>query len=203
MPAPAVTLLTFPGRPFVARLNSLTELQNAKRKDGMSYGRFGAMIGASTVIMHGLMYLNTFQLDHVYYSQTRLWMALIMGATMAILMLFFMWSTYERTRMNVAIVVASVVMFIAALWLVRSQETVDDVSYVKAMTSAPFDCHHDQRPGSYPRRLRKLADKIIEAQVREIGEMKQLISDLERSPTPAGAPDLLSYRKRGAPPPED
>jgi uncharacterized protein (DUF305 family) len=39
-------------------------------------------------------------------------------------------------------------------------------------------------------RVRELADGIIEAQVREIGEMEQLISDLERNPTPAGAPDL-------------
>jgi uncharacterized protein (DUF305 family) len=39
-------------------------------------------------------------------------------------------------------------------------------------------------------RVRKLADEIIEAQVSEIGEMKQLIADLERSPTAQDAPDL-------------
>lgn len=31
----------------------------------MSYGRFAAMIAVSTVIMFGLMYLNTFALDHI------------------------------------------------------------------------------------------------------------------------------------------
>jgi len=39
-------------------------------------------------------------------------------------------------------------------------------------------------------RVRELADEIIEAQVREIDEMKQLISDLEENPPPADAPDL-------------
>ena len=47
----------------------------------MSYARFAAMIATSTVVMFGLMYLNTFALDHVFYSQTRTWMALLMGTT--------------------------------------------------------------------------------------------------------------------------
>ena len=42
----------------------------------MSYTRFGAMIATSTVVMFGLMYLNTYALDHVFYSQTRTWMAI-------------------------------------------------------------------------------------------------------------------------------
>jgi hypothetical protein len=38
--------------------------------------------------------------------------------------------------------------------------------------------------------VRKLADQIIEAQVREIAEMKQLIADLERNPALDTAPVL-------------
>ena len=45
----------------------------------MSYTRFAAMIATSTVVMFALMYLNTYALDHVTYSQTRTWMALMMG----------------------------------------------------------------------------------------------------------------------------
>ena len=37
----------------------------------MTYPRFAAMIATSTVIMYGLMYLNTYALDHVWFSQTR------------------------------------------------------------------------------------------------------------------------------------
>jgi hypothetical protein len=157
----------------------------------MSYTRFLAMIAVATVVMFGLMYLNTFALDHVFYSQTRTWMAVVMGAVMAVIMLGFMWSMYGSTRANLAILAGSAIAFAGALWLVRSQETVDDVSYMKAMIP-----HHSiailtsERAHIRDPRVRKLADEIIEAQVSEIGEMKQLIADLERSPTAQDAPDL-------------
>ncbi|MFA5955988.1 DUF305 domain-containing protein [Hyphomicrobium sp.] len=157
----------------------------------MSYARFAAMIATATVVMFGLMYLNTYALDHVFYSQTRMWMAAVMGAVMAILMLVFMWSMYKDARINAAIIAVSVVVFAGALWLVRSQETVSDVSYMEAMIP-----HHSiaimtsERAHIRDPRVRKLADGIIEAQVREIGEMKALISDLERNPTPPDAKDL-------------
>lgn len=168
----------------------------------MSYIRFAAMIATSTVIMFGLMYLNTYALDHVTFSETRAWMALLMGAVMAIVMIGFMWSMYGNRRVNMAIVAAGVVVFAGSLWLVRSQETVDDLSYMKAMIP-----HHSiaimtsERAHIRDPRVRELADAIIEAQVREIGEMKDLIADLEANPVAEGAPDLPSYRERGAPSP--
>ena len=157
----------------------------------MSYARFFLMIATSTVVMFGLMYLNTYALDHVFYSQTRTWMALLMGAVMAVIMLGFMWSMYKDKRLNVAIIAGSIIVFALSLWLVRSQQTVDDVSYMKAMIP-----HHSiaimtsERAHIRDPRVRKLADGIIEAQVREIGEMKRLIADLQRNPPSSGAPDL-------------
>src|SRR5215510_12777683 len=141
------------------------------------------MIVVSTVVMFGLMYLNVYALDHIWFSQTRMWMAIII--------LGLMWTMYENTRANIAIVVASVIVFAAALWLVRSQQTVSDIAYMKAMIP-----HHSiailtsERAHIRDPRVRKLADGIIDAQVREIGEMKDLIADLERNPPPSGALDL-------------
>jgi hypothetical protein len=157
----------------------------------MSYARFGAMIAVSTVVMFGLMYLNTYQLDHVFYSQTRTWMAVYMGAAMAIIMLLFMLGMYKNSRANIAILIGSCVVFAAALWLVRSQETVSDASYMEAMIP-----HHSiaimtsTRAHIRDPRVRRLADGIIEAQVREIGEMKELIAELRRNPTASDARDL-------------
>ncbi|UPJ57696.1 DUF305 domain-containing protein [Bradyrhizobium sp. 192] len=157
----------------------------------MSYARFAAMIAASTLIMFGLMYLNTFALDHVWYSQTRTWMALLMGAVMAAVMLSFMWGMYRNRAANIAILAASAVVFAVSLWLVRSQQTVSDVAYMEAMIP-----HHSiavltsERAHIRDPRVRKLADGIIEAQVREIGEMERLISDLKQNPPPADAKDL-------------
>src|SRR5680860_842652 len=99
----------------------------------MSYARFGAMVATSTIMMFGLMYLNNYALDHVWFSQTRAWMAVVTGATMAVIMLGFMLSMYKNKQVNLAIFIGAILAFAAALWLVRSQETVGDVSYMKAM----------------------------------------------------------------------
>jgi len=145
-----------------------------------AYAKFAAMIVTSTVVMFGLMYLNTYQLDHVFFSETRTYMALVMGATMAAIMLGFMLRMHANPRANTAIFLGSAVVFAGALWLVRSQATVDDVSYMKAMIP-----HHSiailtsQRARITDPRVRKLADTIIESQRREITEMKALITDLE------------------------
>lgn len=47
-----------------------------------------------------------------------------------------------------------------------------------------------ERPHIRDPRVRKLADGIIEAQVREIGEMETLIADLSANPPDRDAPDL-------------
>lgn len=144
------------------------------------YVRFGAMIVTATVIMLGLMYLNTYQLDHVTFSETRTYMAIVMGATMAVVMLAFMLDMYANKGVNMAILAGSIVVFAGALWLVRSQQTVDDVSYMKAMIP-----HHSiailtsERAQISDPRVRELADTIIETQREEIAEMKALIADLE------------------------
>jgi uncharacterized protein (DUF305 family) len=116
----------------------------------------------------------------VWFSQTRFWMALYMGAVMAIIMLAFMLKMYEDKRKNLAIFAGSAAVIVAALFLARSQETVDDVSWMKAMIP-----HHSiailtsERAHISDPRVRQLADDIIEAQRREIGEMEALIADLE------------------------
>ncbi len=144
------------------------------------YARFGAMIATSTLVMFGLMYLNTYQLDHVIFSETRAYMALMMGATMAIIMLGFMLHMYKNRRANISIFVGSIVVFALALSLVRSQATIEDVSWMKAMIP-----HHSiailtsERANISDPRARELADTIIETQRAEIAEMKELIEDLE------------------------
>jgi uncharacterized protein (DUF305 family) len=138
------------------------------------------MIATATVVMFGLMYLNTYQWDHIFFSETRTYMALIMGAVMAITMLLFMRKMYTNKRANAGIIIGSLIVFALSLWLVRSQTTVGDVSYMRAMIP-----HHSiailtsERAQIEDPRVRELADEIIDAQVKEIAEMKALIADLE------------------------
>ncbi|WP_126974723.1 DUF305 domain-containing protein [Frigidibacter oleivorans] len=158
----------------------------------MSYRRFAAMIATSTIVMFGLMYLNTYALEHVYFSQTRAWMALLMGAVMAIVMLAFMRGMYPSRTVNAAIFAGAALVFALSLYLVRSQATVGQVSWMKAMIP-----HHSiailtsERADIRDPRVRKLADEIIAAQRREISEMRYLVAELtgDAAPAPAPAPE--------------
>ena len=147
------------------------------------YIRFLAMISTSTAVMFGLMYLNTYRLDHVFFSETRVYMAFVMGATMALVMMGFMLNMLSRRGLNAVIAICSLLVFALALWLVRSQATIEDVSWMKAMIP-----HHSiaimtsERADITDPRVRELADQIIKSQRREIAEMKTLIEELEGKP---------------------
>ena len=148
----------------------------------MTYTRFALMIATSTVVMFGLMYLNTYAFEHVFYSETRAWMALLMGGTMAFVVMAFMFAMYPNKGANLAILAGAIVIAGVALWLVRSQITVSGPSYMRAMIP-----HHSiavmtsERAGIEDPRVRKLADAIIGAQQKEIAEMRYLIADIEEN----------------------
>ncbi|AZP93415.1 DUF305 domain-containing protein [Enterococcus mundtii] len=144
------------------------------------YGKFLLMIIVSTIIMFGMMYLNVYSIEHVFFSRTRVFMALMMGAVMAIIMLLFMWKMYEHKKLNIAILTISLLVFGGSLFMVRSQKTVGDVAWMKAMIP-----HHSiailtsKRADIEDPEVKKLAEKIIEAQEKEIDEMKELIDRLD------------------------
>ncbi|MEH6662794.1 MAG: DUF305 domain-containing protein [Parasphingorhabdus sp.] len=146
------------------------------------YTRFIVMIATSTLVMFGLMYLNTYALDHIFYSETRTWMALYMGGAMAIIMLLFMLDMYDDKRKNALILGGAAALFAGSLYLVRSQDTISDQAWQKAMIP-----HHSiailtsERAHIEDRRVRELADSIIKAQRREIKEMKWLIEDIRKN----------------------
>ena len=148
----------------------------------MTYKRFLAMIATSTVVMFGLMYSTAYSFSHIWFSQTRFYMALYMGATMAIIMLGFMLSMYGDRRKNIAIFAGSAVLIATSFFLVRDQTTVEDVAWMKAMIP-----HHSiailtsERAELSDPRVQELSREIIETQRQEIAEMERLIADLEDS----------------------
>ena len=156
--------------------------QHGQGGGGGMYWRFMAMIATSTAVMFLVMYTNTYAFDHMFWSETRFWMAFVMGATMMVVMLLFMWSMYKNKKKNYIILGVAVFVFALALWLVRSQNTITDVEYMKAMIP-----HHSiaimtsERAHIRDPRVRHLAEHIIVAQRREIAEMKYLIEQIEEN----------------------
>ncbi|MGV3741341.1 MAG: DUF305 domain-containing protein [Burkholderiaceae bacterium] len=149
---------------------------------GMSWGKFAAMIATSIVIMFFLMYQLVYLFDHAMFSLNRLVASLVMGCIMTIVMLSFMWSMYEGTRTKIAVLIVAAALGLILLSMNRSQALISDVSFMKSMIP-----HHSiainnaSKASISDPRVRKLADGIIESQVREITDMKRLIDDIERN----------------------
>ena len=146
------------------------------------YLKLFLMIATSTLVMFVLMYLNSYQLSHVFFSETRTYMAIYMGAAMAVVMLLFMLNMYKDKKKNSVVLGISIISFVGALFLVRSQITVNDQSWMSAMIP-----HHSiailtsDRANIKDKRVQELATNIIEAQRREIKEMQWLLNDIEKN----------------------
>ena len=154
-----------------------------QHKKGSSYLKFFAMILTSMVAMFFLMYTHSYQIiDHFFFSETRLFMTIIMGGAMVIIMLAYMLKMYKNNSINIAIFTLGAVMLVGAIWLVRSQATVSDVDYMEGMIP-----HHSiailtsERAQIEDVRVRKLANDIIKAQRKEIMEMQWLINDIREN----------------------
>ena len=156
-------------------------MEHNDRMEKSSYTRFFLMLGGSFVAMYITMYLNTYEIDHVYFSLTRFYMACLGIAAMALIMLSLMLKMYRDKKKNIGIYAGSLILFVGALVLVRAQKPIiGDVLYMKAMIP-----HHSiailtsKRAAIKDPEVRKLADGIIKAQVKEIAEMKKYIERLE------------------------
>ena len=148
----------------------------------MGWGRFAAMIGTSTFIMFFLMYQLVYEADHLTFSVTRLLGSLIMGAVMTLVMLGFMWPMYSGMRTKVAVLAGAALVAAGLLYVNRAQSLIDDTRFMKAMVPHHSIAINNARKADIrDPRVRKLADEIIAAQVREIAVMKALIRDIDAS----------------------
>lgn len=154
-----------------------------KQKKGENYLRFFAMIATSMIAMFLLMYTHSYQvIDHFWFSETRLFMTMIMGGAMTIIMLLYMFHMYKKRSKNIGILALGALLIAGGIWLVRSQITVSDADYMEGMIP-----HHSiailtsERSQIKDVRVRELADEIIKAQRREIMEMQWLINDIKEN----------------------
>lgn len=152
-------------------------------KSGNNYPKFFLMLGLSFVAMYVTMYLNTYQIDHVYFSMTRFYMVCLGISAMGVIMLLMMKAMYTNKKKNTGILIGCVLLFSVALTLVRVQApVVGDVLYMKGMIP-----HHSiailtsERADLKDPEVRKLADGIITAQKKEIEQMKNMINRLQNN----------------------
>lgn len=138
------------------------------------------MLACSAISMYITMYFNTYTFDHVFFSWTRMYMTLIGIGGMSIIMFLFMQGMYKNKVKNAAIILGSLLLMATSTFLVRQQLPIEDVRWMRAMIP-----HHSiailtstQADLSDPE-VKQLAKEIIEAQEREIEQMKSMIKRLE------------------------
>jgi len=127
-----------------------------------NYLRFGVMIATSIIVMFMLMYLDTYRWEHIFFSDQILYMAIMMGGAMAIIMMGFMFKMYKKKLVNIFIFIGSFLIIVLAIFLLRSQATTGDVSFMRSMIP-----HHSQaiirseRANITDTRVQELANEII------------------------------------------
>lgn len=147
----------------------------------MTYKKFSTMMIISFFIMYIVMFLNMDQLHHYHTSTTRIYMAILMVAPMAVVMMAMMGKMYQNKKLNAVIMVSAVVIFIFALAGLRTQTPVGEVQYMKAMIP-----HHSsaimvsKNASIKDPEVKKLSEKIIQSQEKEIAEMEALLVRLNK-----------------------
>lgn len=145
-----------------------------------TYPKFLIMLGASFVIMYSVMFLNVAAAEHIHVSLTRTYMALLIVAPMALLMMLMMGHMYPNEARDRVIMGTGTLVFVAALVVLRVQVPIGDKQYMKAMIP-----HHSSAiltSGEATLKdpeVQELAKSIVEAQKREVAQMEAILARME------------------------
>ncbi|WP_282178418.1 DUF305 domain-containing protein [Maribacter stanieri] len=155
-------------------------MEHPEKNENQKYTTFLLMCICSGLSMYITMYFNTYEISHICFSWTRLYMTLIGVSGMAIIMFLFMRKMYTNKIKNMTIVGVSLLIMGLSTFLVRNQLPINDITWMKAMIP-----HHSiailtsTNANINDPEVQKLADDIIKAQEREIMQMKEMIKRLE------------------------
>lgn len=149
--------------------------------NGMSYKKLMITMSISFVVMYLVMFLNMDSIHHYHTSATRVYMALLMVAPMAVIMITMMGKMYPNKKVNTVIILGGIVLFVAILAALRTQTPISDVQYMKAMiphhsSAIMVSKHADLKDPE----VKKLSEQIIQSQEKEIAQMEAILNRLER-----------------------
>lgn len=146
----------------------------------MHYVHLGIMTALSYIAMYLAMYAMIYTLGDFYSNINQAYMAAMMAAPMVIIELVVMRAMYPSRAANVAIILVSAIVLIAAWAAIRYQTFVGDIQFVRSMVP-----HHSgailmcQEASIQDGELKKLCDQIIRSQEDEIAQMKAILARLE------------------------
>ena len=142
------------------------------------------IFGAILLVNLGLMWVLTMSMirdwDHFYFNASNLYMALVMVTAMAVLMVVGMWSMFQSTKLNIALLIGFVAAFLAAFFLGRAEVGVGNEAFLKSMIP-----HHSrailvcQESNITDPEIEELCREIVETQRQEIAQMQEFLEEYE------------------------
>ena len=142
-----------------------------------NYVKLAAILAVNAVVMFLLTYTLIDRLDHFYANINRLYMALIMVAPMAIVMLIAMRAMYPNGTLNAVLIAGLVALFAICFTLARTQTPVGDVQFLRSMiphhSSAILMC---ERANITDTEIADLCGRIVKSQEEEIAQMRDILA---------------------------
>ena len=139
------------------------------------------MTALSFVSMYVLMYAMVDRLTNVYGNLNQLYMAELMTAQMILIEMGVMGAMYANKRLNLAIMIASVVVGLLFFVGIRQQTAIGDIQFLKSMiphhASALLMCNEAHVKDA---EIRELCKTIVTGQQAEIDQMKAMLARLDQ-----------------------
>ena len=145
------------------------------------YPKLLLMALLSFVSMYILMYSMVNTMGNVFNNFNQYYMAGMMTAPMVIFELIMMRSMYQDKRLNLVILVISLIALVGFFLLIRQQTAISDTQFLRSMIP-----HHSgailmcERSSIQDPEIQALCDAIIRSQQGEIDQMKAILQRLDQ-----------------------
>jgi hypothetical protein len=141
-----------------------------------SYAKLALALALSLGLMWTISMSMIRESSHFYYNLSNLWIALVMVGAMGVVMVLVMWAMFPSRTVNLALLVGFLALAGGAWALGRQEAFVGDEQFLKSMIP-----HHSrailvcQESSLSDPEIVELCDGIVEAQKKEIDEMKAIL----------------------------
>lgn len=137
-------------------------------------------MGVHFPIMFIVMYTMVDSFAEVFANLNQAYMAVMMVATMGIIMLLLMKDMYKNKKRNSLIYLGSVALFLIFFVFMRQQSFIGDKQFLRSMiphhSGAVLMC---EKADLSDAEIKTLCDQIIKGQKAEIDQMKEILSRME------------------------
>lgn len=144
------------------------------------YVRLAVMVAVSLVWMYGAMFAMVSSAGDIFQNLNFAYMAGLMGGAMIPIEIVVMRAMYKDARLNVVAAAVAIAILGGSFLGIRAQVGVGDDQFLRAMiphhSSAILMCQQASIQSAEIKELCFGPNAIVESQLREIAQMKEILS---------------------------